>query len=83
MLLFAVECTSLFDRVPYFIFIEHPIYVLIDLRQMEDTNYIFDAKSYVMGARDRQGPVIKTVRKKKQLCRSVQIICCLVLSQIF
>lgn len=26
---------------------------------MEDTNYIFDAKSYVMGARDRQGPVIK------------------------
>jgi len=26
---------------------------------MEDTNYIFDAKSYVMGARERQGPVIK------------------------
>ena len=26
---------------------------------MEDTNYIFDAKSYVMGARSRQGPVIK------------------------
>jgi len=26
---------------------------------MEDTNYIFDAKSYVMGARDQQGPVIK------------------------
>lgn len=26
---------------------------------MEETNYVFDAKSYVMGARGKQGPVIK------------------------